>query len=422
MLFRLHLIFKSLLGKWKRNLLSVLAIWTGMALVTALLYLFFSVKDRINQEMVSLGANIRLEPSEALFLKDIDSLPPARLLSEKAIEKLKTELFWRNNILHISPRLWIPLHWKKKDLKGLGLWINHPIPLSNETTYFTGANKMYEHWNIHGRWPQNPLECMVGSKIAKKYHITPGQRLFIQGIKKNQYFKVVGIHQSGGKEDEALIFNLSQAQKLSGLKGKVFSVDISAITTPEKKLAIKYRRNPESLTPEEYERWACTPYPGTVAVQIQKAVPNSVALVVRRVSQTQGKVLSQLQALISALALVGSILCSLSIMAVFILSLWEKKVEVALMEAIGATWEDIFFLFIVETSILGILGGFLGGFSGLVLGQWLLIKVFETSHFTLGPLFLAPLLGFFLALLGISYPLYRLSRMQPAFVLQEKEG
>jgi len=77
-----------------------------------------------------------------------------------------------------------------------------------------------------------------------------------------------------------VIAPLTSVQKLTGLEGKISEAEITALTTPENKLAEKYRLDPKALASAEYERWSCTPYPGSVAANIQAAVPGSVARVV----------------------------------------------------------------------------------------------------------------------------------------------
>ena len=189
-------------------------------------------------------------------------------------------------------------------------------------------------------------------------------------------------------------------------------------TTPENALARKYNRGPSSLAPAEYERWYCSPYPGTVAAEIQKSIPGSVARVVRRVSETQGDVLKKVEDLIFLLAILTLIACCLSVAGVLTSAVLERRPEIALMQALGAPRQRVILLFLAESSALGLLGGTLAAFTGSLLGRWLVQAVFQSrsdSHAAL--LVLAPFLGLIVATAGSLWPVYQALNQDTATVL-----
>jgi len=230
--------------------------------------------------------------------------------------------------------------------------------------------------------------------------------------------RVAGIVATGSAEDGALIAALPVVQKLTGLEGKISEVEISALTTPENKLAEKYRLNPESVTAAEYERWICTPYPGSVAADIQKAVPGSVARVVRRVSESQGVVLTRIQGLLAILGILSLMACSLSVMGVLTSAVLERRTEVALLQAIGARGGGVLGLFLTEAALLGLAGGLLAAGTGLELGRGLVRMIFHSqaeAHLALA--MLAPLLGVGTALAASALPVLQTLRQEIAPVL-----
>jgi len=223
---------------------------------------------------------------------------------------------------------------------------------------------------------------------------------------------------TGGPDDGALVTQLSVAQDISGLQGKISRIDLSALANPEDNLAVKYHEDPASLTPTEYERWSCVAYPGSIALAAQKAFPNSAATVVRQISETQGSLLNQIQSLMTTLALITVMASVLSIMGALASTILERRQEAALLQAIGARPRDVLALFVSEAGLLGLVGGVLAAFTGPALGGWLIRLVFETTG-SATPLlaFLTPVLGIAVAVIASVWPISNILGQTTARVL-----
>jgi putative ABC transport system permease protein len=207
-------------------------------------------------------------------------------------------------------------------------------------------------------------------------------------------------------------------QRLLHVPGKVSSADVSALTTPENKLAERYRQDPKSLTPDEYDRWYCTPYPGAVAKQVQELIPGAVARVVRRVSETQGMVFTRTKGLIVLLAALTLVVCSLSVTGILTAAVLERRPEMALLHAIGAKRSDVVLLFLAEMAVLGLAGGLLASASGPLLGRWLVSAVFGSAAAPhLAVVLLSPFLGLGLAWIGGLWPVWQAVNQDAAQVL-----
>lgn len=390
------------LGRRKRRKLAALgAVWIGITLLMGFLALALDAGDKMNRELSSFGANIKVEPIGAAAW---GTAAPGELMEEADLSNLD-RIFWRNNILAVVPRLWTSGRAVDREVRLLGIRSQGEPP--------------YEHWNVRGRWLAGSGECVAGERAAEDLDLAIGMRLSIEGTAGERSLVVTGVLSAlGGAEDGAIVLALETAQALGGLSGKVSEVDVFALTTPENRLAEKYRKDPRSLTPEEYERWACTPYPGSVAAQVQAAIPGSSARVVRRVSETQGAVLTRVEGLLHLLAVLGGAACSLAVLGVLSSSVLARRPEAALHSALGAHRLHVLALFLAEAALLGALGGLLGGATGLLLGGELVLAVFGEP---MGPhrsvLFLGPLLGAALGALGSLIPALRASRTDVARLL-----
>lgn len=413
-----RLLIKSLARRRSRKVLAVLAVWTGISLVVGLLALSLDVGDKMNRELRSFGANIKLTPATASTPVNVGGYQLAATakpayLEETNLDKLQ-QIFWANNLLGVVPRLWVKGRANGRDISLLGVRFGR----YGEEWAKNSAPEFYSHWQVSGNWPGATNECLIGSDAARALRVSPGETIQIAVADSTLALRIVGVVNTGEAEDAAIITPLPTLQKLAKLPDKMSEAQINALTTPENKLAEKYRLDPKSLTPTEYERWFCTPYPGSVAADIQKAVPGSVARVVRRVSETQGAALSRIKGLVGLLVFLAAVASTLSVMGVLTSAVLERRTEMALLQSIGARGESVLRLFLAEAALLGLAGGALAAGTGSLLGSWLVRSVFGSSadsHYAL--LIFAPLLGLLTALAASALPTLHTLRQNTAEVL-----
>jgi len=403
-------------------MLAVAVIWIGLTTIMAMLALSIDVHDKMNLELRSFGSNIKLVPvaeSISVSIGGHDVSPSADLssLEEADMAKLKT-IFWRNNVLGISPRLWVRGQVGNNGVSLLGVWIDHEIVVDGGEPFITGARQVHR-WQVEGSWPApaGEAQCMIGRDLARKLDLAIGDSVAVKAGGSAE-FMVAGILATGQREDGAIIAQLRNIQDLAGLQGKVSHAEVSALTTPEDKLARKYQKDPKLLTAAEYERWFCTPFPGSVAVQIQEAVPGSVARVVRRISESQGATLNRIEGLMCMLAIATMVSCCLSVAGVLASAVLERRQEVALMQALGAHRGEVLLLFLCESAVLGIVGGALAAATGTLLGRWLVSAIFggeASAHVAL--LVLSPFLGLVVGWLGSVWPVWHTLKQDTARLL-----
>ncbi len=424
----LRLLTNSLARRGSRKFLAIVAIWIGISLVIALLALNVDVGDKMSLELQSFSSNIKIEPvvastSATVGGHEIAFKTTSAYLHEDDFAELKA-IFWRNNILGISPRLWARGRVRSADVLLLGVWFDHVIPVKEDEPFITGAKQIYPHWQVDGSWPLykvgSPPQCLIGADLARRLNIAAGDKIEVKTAHGAEAFLVSGIVTGGEREDAAIIAPLETVQVLAGVPGKVSEADVSALTTPENKLSKKYRQDPSSLTPSDYERWSCTSYPGSVAADIQTAIPGSVARVVRRVSETQGVVLTRIEGLMFLLAILTLVVCCLSITGVLASAVLERQGEVALMQAIGAHRADVLLLFLSEASLLGLIGGLLAAATGSLLGRWLVQAIFgSASNIHLALVVFSPFLGLLIAWVGSVWAVWRMVNQDTVMVLYE---
>ncbi len=419
----LRLLIESFRRQRRRKLLAALAILLGTTAVTAMLAIGTSVGDRINQQLSAYGANIVVYPSaDTLEVRvggvDIRPAAAGAYLQESDLTRIKT-IFWANSVEDISPELPVTVAAQAgesaKSLPAVGYWFHHKMKVGTES-YTMGAPQIHPWWRLRGQWPQDGAldQVAVGSALASELHLQPGSTVLLNG----QVVRVTGIVSAGDATDRMLLPPLALAQHWTGHPGAVRRVLVSALTKPEDALA---RKNPATLSPQMRDRWYCSPYANSIAYQIQEAIPHSRAEQIRRIAQGEGTILSRISGLMWLIAAASLVAAGLAVSASMMTSVVERRQEIGLMRALGATGATIVSLFFSEAAILAIGGGLLGFACGSLLASHIGVQVFGSAT-PIEPVILplTLLLATAVAAGGTAPSLWRAVRVEPATVLREE--
>ena len=133
------------------------------------------------------------------------------------------------------------------------------------------------------------------------------------------------------------------------------------------------------MTPDEYERWNCTPYISSIAHQIEEVLPMAVAKPIWRVADNEGKVLGKIRGLMLLITLAALASAGLTVWSVMATTVIERRGEIAIMQATGAANWLVAALFAAEVALEGAAGGLIGSWVGLLLAAWVGRSVFQTS-------------------------------------------
>ena len=445
----LRLVADSFSRRPRHKLLTGAALALGMAVATAALSVALDVGDRLAREFRSLGANLLVTPqadSLPLEIGGVDYRPvnAGAYLPESDLPKLKT-IFWRNNIVGFAPALEISvqaqLHshggedtkssqqqdWGRTPL--IGTWVTHTAKIPDGSEWQTGIGKTNPWWTIsEGRWfTEDAAECVVGKSLASAHgvwvsgHFQPGlpvgQSLAVSVADGTTLLlKIVGILDTGGTEDSAVVAPLSVAQKISGKAGEYRTLYVSALTKPEDEFG---RRDPNSLAPADYERWYCSPYISSIALQIKQVLPGADVRVIRRVAEGEGAILTRVRTLLWLVTFAALLAAALAVGASAAASVIERRNEIALMKALGAGSGTVGFLLAAEQLLLALVGGAVGYSIGIFLARFVGNKIFGAApEFSFLVLAVIIALAAMVTLFGSAIPLRRASRYEPAPILR----
>ena len=415
----------AILRQGRQLLFVALTVALGISLATAMLNVMFDVGDKVNQELKAFGANITVTSKNSSILKDIygldESSGPKEYLNEDDLGKLKT-IFWTNNIVAFSPHLTGELVAADgKKFTVTGTWFDHKLKLPTDEIFVTGEQYMKSWWQLDGAWPKDGDDkaVLVGKDLAKALNVQTGDSIsYTRKDGTKDSFTVSGIISSGGEEDGQIVASLAAVQKAMGLEGKVDSITVSAVTTPENDLARKAAANPKSLSVKEYEIWYCTAYVSSIAYQIEEVVGNSVARPVRQIAESEGRILDKTQLLMLLITILSLLSATMGVSNLVSANIMERSKELGLLKALGATDISVVVLVLTEIFMAGLVGGVVGYGVGLGFAQVIGHAVFGSSiaiNWVVIPLLMILLV--FMLLLGSLPAIRSLLSLRPAIVL-----
>lgn len=403
----------------RRKALMIAAIAMGSAVATSMLGVMLSIGDKINRELRAVGANIVVTPRAASVTGGVGGVTAAaaggeNYLAAADVLKIKS-IFWGLNITGFAPSLMA----QDGPVAVQGVWFRHPYKTPAGVADTTGIRDVTPAWQlVKGEWPEEipsrqPPGCVVGEGLARQMHWNYKDTIRVLGAN----CRVAAILSTGEEADDRVLMPLERLQQLTHREGLIDRIDVAALTKPEDDFA---RRDPKTMTPSEFERWNCTNYVISIAHEIEQAIPGAQARPVRRVSDSEGKILDKVSGLMGLITLAALLSAALTVWSLTAATMMERRGEIAIMQAMGAGRSIVAALLGLEIALVGIVGGAIGALAGVFLAKFVGRSVFQDAvqvSWVLPLVIVAA--AALVALAGAAQPLRRALRFDPAVILRE---
>jgi len=363
----LRLIVESIRRRLKSRAAALGAVALGAGAASGLVMILLGVGDRISEEFRSKDANIVIVGN----------------FRESELGKLRAEENrWRNQLRFVIPEL-----------------------RTEKSGYVIVGRDPDARWTVDGK---------PGVLAGVSLGIAPGTT-----IDAGRPLVVTGTVSSGGEEDSQIIVPLQVAQELAGEPGKVTRVFVSAVVTPETDEFRRFNAKEKKFSEAQIERMMCTPFPTNVARDYGNALDGD-ARVIRRVAETEGAVLRKIDGVVGILAAAAILAACLSVFGTMTASVVDRRKEVGLLKALGATNGAVAGLFLGEALLLALPGSLLGYLIGLVSAKSMSAALFGSAVPGSAVVYLVTLAtALVIVALGIAWPLRRVVALEPHRVLHE---
>ena len=370
------MIMSSLLRRRSRMLVALLAIAIGATVLSGLLTIYYDIPRQMGTVFRSYGANMIFLPSEG-----------GAKITKEQIETIKNEID-AEKLIGFAPYIY-------KSAK-----VNEQ-PYMIASTDLVNAKNNSPYWLVRGQWPSEVKEVLIGHEISKAIGLSLGDNFIVNtpkpdgNVTVNEY-KVSGIVTTGGVEEEFIFMSLADIKKIIGYNDSFDVIECSI------------DGNQDYLT--------------AIAASVSKKVAGITPRLVKRVTESQDTVLSKLQALVWIVTIIVLFLTMICVTTTMMAVVVERRKEIGLKKALGASNKSVVKDFLGEAVMLGLIGGVLGVGLGYLFADNVSISVFarEVSF----PVRLAPftvIASIIITIISCLFPVRATVDVDPALVLRGEE-
>ncbi|RME54321.1 ABC transporter permease [Candidatus Woesearchaeota archaeon] len=317
-----------------RSWLTIIGIVIGIAAIVALMHLGAGLENAVREQFEKMGINsIRVVPKgftgpgstvEALTTKDVDvieSIPGVDYA--EGILNSRQEIKFGNEVVYNNI-------------------IGSPVGKSDKV--FADLDLEFESGQRYGKGEYNSV--VIGNYVAHemfKKEVKQRGSLTIGGKK----FKVAGVLKKTGLElDKQIYMPLQSLRELTGEDEKVTGIRVQIkkgedIKVIAKKIESKLKRSRDD---EAFQVFT----PEQLLTQI-------------------GSILDIIRFILAGIAAISLVVGGIGIMNAMYTSVKERTREIGVMKAVGATNYDVAMMFVVESGLIGMVGGVIGVVIGLAM-------------------------------------------------------
>ncbi|MBI2907897.1 MAG: ABC transporter permease [Chloroflexi bacterium] len=371
---------KALLNRRASLAVGCSAVFFGAALVSALASLYLGLSPQAEKELRAYGANLLVLPEAASVEVGLGALgfgaaSQTAYLSQGAVPAIEQS----KEVVAYAPYL----H---------GTLDSGGVRVALAGTKFEEALAVSPWWQVTGQMPANSAEVLLGSNAARRLGLGPADSLTVTRPQPRSW-RVAGIVETGGPEDEQVLVRLDAAQDLLGKSGLVDTVQVSALGD---------RTELENLRQ-----------------RIESTIPGARVQIVGQVAEAQAAVMDKVQMLMGLVAALVLVVSGMAVASTMTTTVVERSKEIGLMRAIGAPAGRIALVFLAEAAIIGLIGGTLGYAGGLLIAGAVAASVFGAT-LAFQALALPVTLGIALTmtLLASALPVRRALALDPAITLR----
>jgi putative ABC transport system permease protein len=379
--------YKNLLRKRVRSILTVIGIALSSWVLVSLLGFNQGYEAALNKDIDNMGFSLMIMakgcPYEAatMMLKGGTGL---KYMKESINDKLAKE----PEVEKTTPILMSAVFDPNKGESGgiAGYFGVEPKSYSALKTFLTFRQ---------GGWftDENAFEVVMGYEAAELEQREVGDMILMP--EKNVQFKVVGILNRTGTQDDGTIFApLKTLQKIFKRPDEITTIGIK----------VKKGVDSSKLESRLYD------------------LPDVQIVSLQQVKDTIMKLISTAKVMVLSIAIIAILIAMVGVVNTILTSVWERMQEIGILKTIGAMPWDIFKLIWTETLILCTTGGVLGVVFALVLARVTDILIRSVLPYAPGGglvlidtrlvlITLAAILG--IGLLSGIYPAWKAGRIRP---------
>ncbi len=374
--------------------LAIGSLLVGAAVASMLLNLYRDVRRKMTEEFRAYGANVVLaSATDAANSSDLPGVMEGEVMGRlEPIER-------RVKGLAAAPVLSVVMRLKRLPPDPRLPEFENVVAVGTD---FASLRRLYPGWRIEGAASTlEPGICALGAHLAARLRLRVGEAVELATIQpangqeqaEAQVFRIGSVLSTGASEDDQVFISLPSLQRLSGFEGRISLVELSV---------------PGETA--EIER---------MVSELSQAFPGLEVRPLRQIIYSEGMVLGTIRWLLVSLTALILITIALCLTATMTAILLERRKDIAVMKALGASDYQVMQLFLSEGAVLGLAGGIAGFGLGGLLARHLALRLFDvTLNLTWWTFPLICISSMLLAALATLFPVKMIRGVQPAEVLK----
>jgi putative ABC transport system permease protein len=356
----LYFFRKSVSQRKGRVVIASVSVMLAVAIVTGMLAIASGIKEKLGSELKAYGANIIVSHLKG---DSLDYNVLGTILNIDHVEDATGQVF------------------------GSVIIRNHTI----EVIGLDVKRLRDSGWRLIGNWPIKENEILAGINLKDALKLEKGMLLSLENRGMKKEVVVSGFIEKGGPEDSAFIMSIEEAWGVTGISKKLNAILVSG-------------------TSGELEN---------LVQNISKAVPSAVVKTSRQVAFAEESILAKIQLLMALVTIVVLFATAISVSSTMGANVLERREEIGLMKAIGATRRNISSFYIAEAVLIGIIGGVSGFLLGFIFAQAVSKGAFDSFiRVALYLPFLSLMIGMSVSVFAGYFPVRDAMKYNPAVILR----
>lgn len=379
-----HLAFGYLRRRKGKAALITFGLSVAVGSFVMVLSLVFALRATMDERLTKYGSNLVIMPAAAELNLSYGGMSIAGAgsgeiprLTQDDLAALKS-LPSAASVAAVLPVVLEPIDVEGRPLLGMGTDIGESLLVK-------------PWWKVEGRAPSRDDEVLVGLNVRNELGLEVGSRVGIEG----RDFTVSGIlWETGGEEDNLVVFERRALDELTGNTGTVNLIEVTAART-------------EMVDP--------------LSAEIEAAIPGAAVVSVKQSIEFTERANSSLADFGLAVTMLIVVIAGVVVMITMLTAVKERQKEIGILRAVGYKQRHIATLVLLESVMLSTSGAILGALGGLA-GAAILPRFVPglSLGFVVDPFVLIAGVGvsFVVGLSAALYPAWRAASLDPATALK----
>jgi len=302
-------LLRGIVERRVRFVAATLAVSLAVAGIVGMMGLTLGMRQKLNDALKAYGANITVTSPDGTGI-DLSLVP--------VVSKMTT-------VDTVYPQLYGHLLMKDTPIEVVGV---------------SFEQLRQQNWRVDGAWPRRRGEVLAGSLLREAMQLNLRDPIPLNTSSGIRTVRVAGFFERGSHEDRSIILDLDEAGRLLGRPGVGSMLFVrsraSAVVTIE---------------------------------QIKKMGDGLTVKSLRRVTAADEALLSKMQFLMISVSIVIFLAAMISVGSTMGTTVLERREEIGLMKALGATRRMIARFYSAEAFAMGMIGGCIGLVAGVIFAE-----------------------------------------------------